>query len=150
MPTSVAEYVAGFPVTAPKLPHPEPERVYSPDVYYGENPSITEHVRPWRDGNVPARNIGGWSENVDPTNGFTIDQGFSPRNRAAFLGQGHYDLVPVPTVPTDGPGTPNTRLRALRQGALSQVMGLQRSETVTALQFASALSGYQAGLLAGR
>lgn len=151
MPSTVADYIAGMPVTMPKAPHPEPTRVYSPEVYYGDNASVTADVRPYRNGNLPSPSAGGWSENVDPTNGYTVDQGYSPRNRASFMGQGHYDLVPVPTgVHTDGPGTPNVRYKALRAGALAQVQGAQRPSAIDALQFASALSGYQAGLLANR
>lgn len=150
MPSTLAAYVLGTPQNLPMPLHPEPERVFTPDVYYGENASVTANVHPYRNGNLPSPVVGGWSENVDPTNGYTVDQGYSPHKRADFLGQGHYDLVPVPTVPTDGPGTPNVRYKALRQGAISQVTGLQRDSTVTALQFASALSGYQAGLLADR
>lgn len=152
MPSTLADYIGGTPQNLPMeaAKEHEPVRVFTPAVYYAENGSVTANVRPYRNGNLPSPSIDGWSENVDPTNGFTIDQNFSPRMRASFLGQGHYDLVPVPYVPIDGPGTPNVRYKGLRQGALSQVMGLQRPDTVNALQFASALSGYQAGMLADR
>lgn len=151
MPTNLADYVGGMPQNLPGPgPSPEPVRVFSPTVAYADNATVTAAVKPYRNGALPDPRLGGFSENVDPTNGYTIDQSFSPHQRADLLGQGHYDLVPVPVQQIDGPGTPNRRFTALRAGALQQLTGAQRDPSVTALQFATALSGYQAGLTAGR
>lgn len=150
MPSSLAAYLEGTPQNIPFPVNAEPPRVFASTVPYANNASVTANVKPRRVGTLPDPAIGGFSENVDPTNGFTIDQEFSPHTRADFLGQGHYDLVPVPSVPIDGPGTPNVRFKNLRAGALAQIAGAQRDPSVNAVQFAAALSGYQAGLLAGR
>lgn len=151
MPTNLAAYVEGTPQNIPGPgPNPEPLRVFSDAPNGSANGSVTASVKPYRNGALPDPRVGGFSEGTDPTNGYTVDQEFSPHHRADFLGQGHYDLVPTQHLGIDGPGTPNTRFTRLRAGAIQQITGSQRDPSVTALQFASALSGYSAGLTAGK
>lgn len=146
MPTSLAAFVAGLPVDPPHSRTPGPLPVYSPAVAYADNASVSASTRPRRIGTLPDPAVGGFSENVDESNGFTVDPGYSPHARADFLGQGHYDLVQTQQLAVIGAGTPNVRLKGLRAGALAQLSGGARDDSATAMQFAAALSGYQAGL----
>lgn len=147
MSSTLGTFIGGMPQNMlPYPPQPSPPVIFAPPPSYGDNASVSAMVVPYRIGTLPSPVVGGFSENVDPTNGRTVDQQYSPHARADLMGQGHYDLVPVPVVQSAGPGTPNTRYIALRQGMLTQIQGLQRDPIISGLQFASVLSPYKSGI----